>query len=80
MVVVGRGSHELGLERWARFQQLEGGEGVPGMGKGMSSCESVGHGLGEEEGKARRQRYTQSHGILIAFLRRSFPLPFPDFR
>lgn len=50
MVVVGRGSHELGLERWARFQQLEGGEGVPGMGKGMSSCESVGHGLGEEEG------------------------------
>lgn len=46
MVGVGRGSHELGLERWARFQQLEGGKGVPGMGKGMSSWESVGHGLG----------------------------------
>lgn len=80
MVGVGRGSHELGLERWARFQQLEGGKGVPGMGKGMSSWESVGHGLGEEEGTAQRELYTRSHGILIAFLRRSFPPPFPDFR
>lgn len=36
MVGVGGGSHDLGLETWARFQQLEGGKGVPGVGKVMS--------------------------------------------
>lgn len=36
VVGVGGGSHDLGLEMWARFQQLEGGKGVPGVGKVMS--------------------------------------------
>lgn len=36
VVGVGGGSHDLGLEMWARFQQLEGGKWVPGVGKVMS--------------------------------------------
>lgn len=64
MVGAGGGSHDLGLETWARFQQLEGGKGVPGVGKVMSCVRVRGMAWGSRREKPS-ELCTQSHGIFI---------------